>query len=39
VLSAVIASIVGDPAVYASAGWGFHQGPVGGGIAAVIAKV
>jgi len=39
VLSAVIASIVGDPAVYASAGWGFHQGPVGGGVAAVIAKV
>ena len=39
VLSSVIASIVGDPAVYVSAGWGYHQGPVGGGIAAVIAKV
>jgi cyanuric acid amidohydrolase len=38
VLGAVIASVVGDPAVYASAGWGYHQGPVGGGVAAVIAK-
>ena len=39
VLGAVIASVVGDPAVYASAGWGYHQGPVGGGVAAVIAQV
>lgn len=38
VLSSVIASIVGDPAIYCSAGWGYHQGPTGGGIAAVIAK-
>ena len=38
VLGAVIASVVGDPAVYASAGWGYHQGPVGGGVAAVIAR-
>lgn len=38
VLGAVIASVVGDPAVYASAGWGYHQGPTGGGVAAVIAK-
>ncbi len=38
VLGAVIASIVGDPAIYASAGWGYHQGPTGGGVAAVIAK-
>lgn len=38
VLSSVIASIVGDPAIYVSAGWGYHQGPTGGGIAAVIAK-
>lgn len=38
VLGAVIASIVGDPAVYVSAGWGYHQGPVGGGVAAVIAR-
>jgi cyanuric acid amidohydrolase len=39
VLGAVIASVVGDPAVYASAGWGYHQGPAGGGVAAVIARV
>jgi cyanuric acid amidohydrolase len=39
VLGALIASIVGDPAVYASAGWGYHQGPTGGGVAAVIATV
>ena len=38
VLCAVIASIVGDPAVYASAGWGYHQGPVGGGMVAVVAR-
>ena len=38
VLGAVIASVVGDPAVYASAGWGYHQGPTGGGVAAVIVK-
>ena len=39
VLGAVIASVVGDPAIYASAGWGYHQGPAGGGVAAVIARV
>jgi len=39
VLGAVIASVVGDPAIYASAGWGYHQGPAGGGMVAVIAKV
>ena len=33
-----IASVVGDPAVYASAGWGYHHGPLGGGGAAVIAR-
>lgn len=38
VLGALIASVVGDPAVYASAGWGYHQGPAGGGVAAVIAR-
>jgi cyanuric acid amidohydrolase len=38
VLGTLLASIVGDPAVYASAGWGYHQGPSGGGVAAVIAK-
>ena len=38
VLGAVIASVVGDPAIYASAGWGYHQGPAGGGMVAVIAK-
>lgn len=39
VVNAVVASIVGDPAVYVSAGWGYHQGPAGGGVAAVIARV
>jgi cyanuric acid amidohydrolase len=39
VLGALVASVVGDPAVYASAGWGYHQGPTGGGVAAVIARV
>lgn len=39
VLGALIASVVGDPAIYASAGWGYHQGPTGGGVAAVIARV
>ena len=39
VLGAVVASVVGDPAIYASAGWGYHQGPAGGGMVAVIAKV
>ncbi len=38
VLGALVASVVGDPAIYASAGWGYHQGPVGGGVAAVIAR-
>jgi cyanuric acid amidohydrolase len=39
VLGALVASVVGDPAIYASAGWGYHQGPTGGGVAAVIAHV
>jgi len=38
VLGTLVASIVGDPAIYASAGWGYHQGPTGGGMAAVIAR-
>ena len=38
VLGALVASVVGDPAIYASAGWGYHQGPAGGGVAAVIAR-
>ena len=38
VLGALVASVVGDPAIYASAGWGYHQGPTGGGVAAVIAR-
>lgn len=38
VLNAVVASVTGDPAAYASAGWGYHQGPVGGGVVAVIAR-
>jgi cyanuric acid amidohydrolase len=38
VLGAVVASVVGDPAIYASAGWGYHQGPTGGGVAAVIVR-
>ncbi|SRR5579884_83242 len=39
VLNAVIASVVGDPAVYVSAGWGYHQGPVGGGLISAIVRV
>jgi cyanuric acid amidohydrolase len=39
VLGTLVASVVGDPAIYASAGWGYHQGPTGGGVAAVIASV
>ena len=39
VLNAVVASVVGDPAVYVSAGWGYHQGPVGGGLVAAIVRV
>ncbi len=38
VINAVIASIIGDPAIYVSAGWGYHQGPIGGGVIAVIVK-
>jgi hypothetical protein len=38
VLGAVVASVVGDPAIYASAGWGYHQGPSGGGVAAAIVR-
>jgi cyanuric acid amidohydrolase len=38
VLGTLVASVAGDPAVYASAGWGYHQGPTGGGVAAVIAR-
>jgi len=39
VLGAVVASVVGDPAIYASAGMSYHQGPVGAGVAAVVARV
>jgi cyanuric acid amidohydrolase len=39
VLNAVIASVIGDTASYVSAGWGYHQGPVGGGLVAAIAAV
>jgi cyanuric acid amidohydrolase len=39
VLGTLVASVVGDPAIYASAGWGYHQGPTGGGIAAAIVAV
>jgi len=39
VLGTLVASVIGDPAVYASAGWGYHQGPIGGGVAAVIARI
>ena len=39
VLGSVIASVIGDPAVYVSAGIGFHEGPPGGGSIAVIARV
>ena len=38
VLGTLVACVVGDPAIYASAGWGYHQGPTGGGVAAVIAR-
>ena len=38
VLGSVIASVIGDPAVYVSAGIGFHEGPPGGGSIAVIAR-
>lgn len=39
VLGAVVASVVGDPAIYASAGMSYHQGPVGAGVAAVVARI
>lgn len=39
VLGTLIASVVGDPAIYASAGWGYHQGPTGGGVAAAVVAV
>jgi cyanuric acid amidohydrolase len=39
VLGTLIASVVGDPAIYASAGWGYHQGPTGGGVAAAVVSV
>jgi cyanuric acid amidohydrolase len=39
VLGTLVASVVGDPAIYASAGWGYHQGPTGGGVAAAIVAV
>lgn len=39
VLGAVVASVLGDPAIYASAGMSYHQGPVGAGVAAVVARV
>lgn len=38
VINAVVASVVGDPAVHVSGPWGYHQGPVGGGLVAVIAR-
>ena len=37
--NAVVASVLGDPMIYVSAGWGFHQGPMGGGVVAVILRV
>lgn len=37
VVSAVIASVLGDPMVYVSGG-AEHQGPTGGGPVAVIAR-
>ena len=39
VLGAVVASVIGDPTIYASAGMTYHQGPVGAGLAAVVARV
>ncbi len=39
VLNAVVASVLGTPMIYASAGWGYHQGRTGGGIVAVLAGV
>lgn len=36
--NALVASVIGDPMVYVSAGWGYHQGPLGGGVVAVIAR-
>lgn len=39
VLGTLVASVVGDPAIYASAGWGYHQGPTGGGVAAAIVRL
>lgn len=39
VVNAVAASVIGDTAIYVSAGWGYHQGPVGGGIVAAIVRV
>ena len=37
--NAVVASVLGDPMIYVSAGWGFHQGPMGGGVVAVILRL
>lgn len=37
-INSMVASVLGDPMVYVSAGWGFHQGPLGGGVVAVIAR-
>ncbi len=37
VLNAVVGSVLRTPMVYASAGWGYHQGRTGGGLVAVIA--
>ncbi|HVE49485.1 MAG TPA: ring-opening amidohydrolase [Casimicrobiaceae bacterium] len=39
VLGAVVASVVGDPAIYASAGMSYHQGPIGAGVASVVARI
>lgn len=38
-VNAMVASVIGDPMIYVSAGWNFHQGAVGGGVVAVIARV
>lgn len=38
VVNAILATMVGDTAIYVSAGWGYHQGPVGGGVVAAIVR-
>lgn len=39
VLNAVVGSVLRTPMVYASAGWGYHQGRTGGGLVAVLARL